>query len=77
MHVTFDLERRDLRLVEFFRRDHALDRLPFVELRVDHRQSVNVVQRGIGVFDLQRLTDLHRKYVRVVLTAMLIDHHRS
>ena len=67
---------RHLHLVEFFRGDHSLHRLSFVELRVDHRQRVDIVQRGVAVLDLERLVDLHDLNVRVILAAFLIDQRR-
>src|SRR5438093_11658548 len=65
-----------LRLVEGLGGLHALPGLADVELLVDGRVRMDVVERVVAVADLEGLSDLHRDDVRVVHAALLVEQHR-
>src|SRR5688572_5287306 len=77
MDVALDAERLHLDLVELLRRNHALNRLAFVELAIGLRHRMHVVQRVVTVLDVERLTHLHGRHMREVLAALLVEERRG
>src|SRR6266545_5829215 len=76
VHVALDIEDR-LRLVELRGRLLERRRHRLVESRVDLGKRVDIVEDAVGVEDLVGLTDHEPHYVRLVLTAVLIEDRRS